>query len=149
DAMKTWHINAVRVPLNEDCWLGINGTNANYAGAKYQTALRQYVDLLISNGMYVILDLHWAAPGKQTAYSQLGMAAADQAPPFWSQVAKAYADKNDSVIFDLFNEPFISDWSCWLTGGTCAKDQNGQSYPVAGMAALLKSVRGAGAQNVV
>ena len=24
-AMKAWRINAVRVPLNEDCWLGING----------------------------------------------------------------------------------------------------------------------------
>ncbi|HWX74639.1 MAG TPA: hypothetical protein VNZ05_04985, partial [Solirubrobacteraceae bacterium] len=24
-AMAAWHINAVRVPLNEDCWLGING----------------------------------------------------------------------------------------------------------------------------
>ena len=23
--MKAWNINAVRVPLNEDCWLGING----------------------------------------------------------------------------------------------------------------------------
>src|SRR5690242_5970095 len=24
DAMTTWHINVVRVPLNEDCWLGVN-----------------------------------------------------------------------------------------------------------------------------
>ncbi len=24
--MKAWNINAVRVPLNEDCWLGINGS---------------------------------------------------------------------------------------------------------------------------
>jgi len=24
-AMQSWDINAVRVPLNEDCWLGING----------------------------------------------------------------------------------------------------------------------------
>jgi endoglucanase len=23
-AIKAWHVNAVRVPLNEDCWLGIN-----------------------------------------------------------------------------------------------------------------------------
>ena len=26
-AMAAWHINAVRVPLNEDCWLGINGVS--------------------------------------------------------------------------------------------------------------------------
>ena len=23
--MKDWHINTVRLPLNESCWLGING----------------------------------------------------------------------------------------------------------------------------
>ena len=28
-AMKSWHINAVRVPLNEACWLGINGIDAH------------------------------------------------------------------------------------------------------------------------
>ncbi len=26
-AMASWHINAVRVPPNRDCWLGINGVN--------------------------------------------------------------------------------------------------------------------------
>ena len=27
DVMKEWHINVVRIPLNEACWLGINGVN--------------------------------------------------------------------------------------------------------------------------
>jgi hypothetical protein len=27
-AMRRWHINAVQLPLNEDCWLGINGIRA-------------------------------------------------------------------------------------------------------------------------
>ena len=35
-AMKAWHINAVRVPLNEDCWLGINGVKPQYGGAPYR-----------------------------------------------------------------------------------------------------------------
>src|SRR5579884_1092780 len=34
-AMASWHINFVRVPLNEDCWLGINGVKPAYAGANY------------------------------------------------------------------------------------------------------------------
>src|SRR4051794_41173169 len=29
DAMKAWGVNAVRLPLNEDCWLGINGEPTN------------------------------------------------------------------------------------------------------------------------
>src|SRR5690242_16046231 len=32
-AIASWHVNAVRVTLNEDCWLGINGVPAAYGGA--------------------------------------------------------------------------------------------------------------------
>jgi len=32
-AIAAWRANAVRVPLNEDCWLAINGVNPAYAGA--------------------------------------------------------------------------------------------------------------------
>ena len=40
-AMKTWRINAVRVPLNEDCWLGINGAPAEYSAARYHEAVKE------------------------------------------------------------------------------------------------------------
>src|SRR5207237_8439062 len=33
--MKTWNIHAVRVVLNEDCWLGINGVKAAFSGVTY------------------------------------------------------------------------------------------------------------------
>jgi endoglucanase len=33
NAMKSWNIKAVRVVLNEDCWLGINGVNARRSPA--------------------------------------------------------------------------------------------------------------------
>lgn len=147
DAMKAWNINAVRVPLNADCWLGINGVDAAYSGTNYQNAIAGWVNLLTQNGMVVILDLHWTAPGTTLANSQIPMADSDHAPTFWSQVATAYAG-NGQVIFDLFNEPFITDWGCWTSGGMCAQD-NGATYAVAGMASLLKAVRDAGAQNVV
>lgn len=147
DAMKAWKVNAVRVPLNADCWLGINGVASAYAGANYQNAIAGWVNLLTQNGMVVILDLHWTAPGTTLANSQIPMADADHSPTFWSQVATAYKG-NGQVIFDLFNEPFISDWTCWTRGGMCAQD-NGTTYAVAGMASLLKAVRDAGAQNVV
>ena len=147
DAMKAWHINAVRVPMNEDCWLGINGVPAAFSGANYQKALSDWVNLITQNGMIAVIDLHWTAAGGSQSNAQQPMADADHAPTFWSQVAKAFAG-NGSVIFDLFNEPFITDWGCWVKGGSCAQ-ANGASYQVAGMAALLKAVRGAGADNVV
>lgn len=146
DQMKAWRVNAVRVPLNEDCWLGINGVGAG--GATYRDAIKTWVSLLRANDMIVILDLHWAAPGSEKANGQLGMADADHAPTFWSQVATEYGS-DSGVIFDLFNEPFITDWDCWLVGGTCAKDYSNVDYQVTGMAPLLKAVRSAGAKNVV
>ena len=154
-AMAAWHINAVRVPLNEDCWLGINGLPFNDTAANYQAAITQWVDLLNKNGMIAILDLHWAAPGTQatsTSLGQLPMTDADHAPAFWSSVATAFKG-NGSVIFDLFNEPYLTSWPCWLSGGAasagCAKDKSGTAYATAGMATLLQAVRKAGATNVV
>jgi endoglucanase len=147
DAMKSWNVNAVRVPLNEDCWLGINGVPSAYSGASYQSAIAAWVSLLTSNGMVVILDMHWTAPGSTVAKGQAPMADADHTPTAWGQIAKAFAG-NGLVIFDLFNEPFITDWGCWVSGGSCAQS-NGTTYTVAGMAQLLQAVRGAGASNVV
>lgn len=152
NAMIAWHVNAVRVPLNADCWLAINGAPAMYSGAAYQSAIKTWVDLITSNGMVAIVDLHWTAPGTYLAKGQTPMADADHAPTFWGQVAKTFAS-NGAVVFDLFNEPYISDWTCWTSGGMCAQwngsSATGASYAVAGMAQLLKAVRGAGANNVV
>jgi hypothetical protein len=56
------------------------------------------------------------------------------------------------VIYDLYNEPGITDWSCWVSGApasaNCAQ-ANGTAYAVAGMATMLQAVRNAGAPNVV
>ncbi|HUB09062.1 MAG TPA: cellulase family glycosylhydrolase [Myxococcales bacterium] len=155
DQMLAWHINAVRVPLNEDCWLGLNGLPDGDTAADYQAAIVAWVNLLEANGLVAIVDLHWAAPGTEATDSSVGqlpMADADHAPAFWTSVATTFAD-NGSVIFDLFNEPYISDWGCWTSGAPasagCAQDGNGTNYAVAGMATLLQAVRNAGANNVV
>src|SRR5437870_11921284 len=61
--MASWHINTVRVPLNEDCWLGINGAPDAFSGAAYQNAIVAYVRRLHEAGLYAIVDLHWSAQG--------------------------------------------------------------------------------------
>ncbi len=149
-AMAAWHIDAVRVPLNEDCWLGINGVKPSLGGAAYQTAIEEYVRTLQSYGLVVILDLHWAAPGAHRAESQWPMADADHAPAFWSSVAHAFA-ANHGVVFDLFNEPYGISWPCWLNGCTATYETGGAkvAYQTAGMQSLLNAVRGAGAAQPV
>lgn len=143
DRMLDWNLRTVRVPLNEDCWLGINGAPAATSGLPYKQAIYDWVRQIEAKNMFAILDLHWAAPGTQLSNGQLPMADADHAVEFWKEVASQFAGDSDRVLFDLFNEPYITDWDCWANGGTCA------GYQSAGMAQLLKAVRDAGAANVV
>jgi hypothetical protein len=145
-AVVGWHANAVRVPLNEDCWLGINGAYTGASGGAYHRAIVQFVARLESHGLYVILDLHWAAPGTHPAESQWPMADADHALAFWRSVAKTFKG-NTGVLFDLFNEPYLTSWPCWLHGCTATYDDNGTtvSYRTAGMQQLVDAVRSTGA----
>jgi len=162
-AMKSWGVDAVRLPLNEACWNGESYVNPKYAGRNYRSAIEKYVKLLIANGMTVILDLHWTDgryTGKSSGCSsakavcQKPMPDAAESIPFWTSVASTFKD-NGNVIFDLFNEPFpdhalrspTAAWQCWLKGGTYCSA--GIHYPVAGMQTLVNTVRATGASNVI
>ena len=107
-AIADWHVNAVRIPLNEDCWLGINGALPAYSGANYQTAIANYVARLESHGLVPILELHWSAAGNARATGQQPMPDVDHSIAFWSGVAARFGS-DQSVVFDLFNEPFPGD----------------------------------------
>ncbi|WFE97573.1 cellulase family glycosylhydrolase [Micromonospora sp. WMMD987] len=160
NAMKTWNIHAVRLPLNEECWLGLNGSPG---GAAYQQGVKDYVNLLVANGINVILDLHWTWGGypdspewhckDEHATCQKPMPDARYAPQFWTGVANTFKG-NDAVVFDLFNEPYPDmpaewnktlGWQCLRDGGTCA----GLPYEVAGMQDLVDAVRATGATNLL
>ena len=156
-AMLTWKVNAVRIPLNEDCWLGINGVNAEYSGSAYSSQIVSYVRMLRSQGLYVIVDLHWNGPGSTEAMGQLPMADADHAVDFWTSVATAFASV-PGVLFDLYNEPYVDTsnattedaWACWLQGCTIHAGGNvSSSWQSAGMQDLVDAVRATGAKNVI
>ena len=150
-AIVSWNANVVRVPLNETCWLGINGVATAYSGDTYRKAIGDFVARLNGAGLFVILDLHWTAAGTDKALGQAPMPNRDHTPEFWREVAAAYKG-NTRVIFDLFNEPYPDNnadtpeaWRCWRDGGTCG----GMTYQAAGMQELVDAVRGAGATNVI
>jgi endoglucanase len=141
-AISSWDTNAVRVPLNEDCWLGINGVSSAYGGAAYRTAIVNYVHELNQAGIVAIIDLHWGAPGTTLATSQEQMPDS-HAPTFWTSAATTFAG-DPGVMFDLFNEPHDVSWSCWLNGCTLA---NG--IQAVGMQTLVNSVRATGATQPI
>jgi endoglucanase len=142
-AIASWHVNAVRVPLNEDCWLGINGVAALYGGRAYQQAIADYVNLLHHSGLYVILDLHVAAHSSHVSTKAEVMPDADHAISFWRQVAQTFRD-DGALLFDLYSAPRDVSWDCWRDGVSC-----GVKWKVAGMQTLVQAVRAAGAQQPI
>lgn len=146
-AMKSWHINAVRVQLNESCWLGHPWIQPGLSGTPYREAVRGYVNRLARAGLYVILELQWAAPGKNWATGIIPQPDADHAVDFWRSLATEYRDDR-AVLFDLYNEPHDIDWNCWANGCE-AHDQWFGSYRAVGMGELVATVRSTGAQQPI
>jgi endoglucanase len=150
-AIASWKLNAVRVPLNESCWLGINGSPALSSGTYYKNAISAYVALLHKYGLIPILELHWVGPGATLATRQQPMPDADHALAFWTDVATTYAG-DTGVIFEIYNEPYPDSnhdsdagWTCWRDGCTTneavATGATPVTYQAAGMTALVAAIR--------
>jgi len=168
-------IDTVRLPLNEDCWLGINGAPAAFSGVNYQSFVNRVVADLQAQGMYVVLDLHWSAPGTIAPTQQDVAPNQDHSITFWQQVASDFKGA-PGVAFDLFNEPRLwcnpgsgcpyaggsyqqqADWAWTLyrdggnytyTAGDHIPARVGQTFKVAGTQQLVDAIRGTGADNVI
>ncbi|MEU3840445.1 cellulose binding domain-containing protein [Streptomyces sp. NPDC028635] len=160
-AIADWQADAVRIPLNEECWLGVAGVAPEYAGAHYISAVKELVARVEAHGMTPVVDLHWthgqytgnsAGCSDAAATCQKPMPDAQYSPSFWTSVANTFKG-DQAVVFDLFNEPYpdratsttAQAWQCWRDGGTCP----GIGYQVAGMQDLVDAVRATGARNVL
>jgi len=157
-AITTWpHVNTVRVPLNESCWLGLNGVTPTSSGEYYKTAIKNYVLLLHKYNLIPILELHWVGPGTLLATRQQPMPDADHAPAFWADVATTFIE-DDGVVLEPYNEPYpdgnrdeAAAWACWRDGCTTTQSgaAAGTTYQAAGMQAMVDAIRGAGSTHVI
>jgi endoglucanase len=171
-ALQSWKVNTLRIPLNEASWLGRTCTDTSGVVRKadpagnYQSAVKGQVEQANAAGLYVILDLHWSAPGNTCPMLQTQMANADHSIAFWTSVAKTFKN-NPAVLFELFNEPFMDfgfkgdAWSYMMMGtegsfssypATSAKGhwkKVKQPWAIASYQRMLNAVRATGATNVV
>lgn len=148
-AIASWHVNAVRVPLNEQCWLGINGVKPAYGGANYRRAIVDYVRRLHRHGMYAELSLMWAAPGNYRATYQPAAPNADHSPAFWASLARTFKN-NPNVILAPWGETIVNA-RCFLRGGFCEATFGPENtrYRVAGMQQAVNVMRKAGYRGVI
>jgi hypothetical protein len=131
--LKKWRMNAIRIGINEACWLGykcystaVNGDGTtgcinpdpNAPSESYQRQITRQIAALNSIGCYVILTLAGTNPGRSAPGGQDFMANQDNSISCWQSIASIYGypkgialKRNGgtvddrSVIFELFNEP--------------------------------------------
>jgi hypothetical protein len=155
-AMTSWNVNAVRVPLNESCWLGNKDVPAYFGGDAYKEAILSYVFLLHKYNLIPILDLHWSRSGDAPALVLDPMPNADHSAEFWRDVALTFKD-DAGVIFEPFNEPFPDGnqdtqaaWECWRDGCTARGwEATAVEYQAAGMQELVTAIRDTGATQLI
>jgi endoglucanase len=149
-AMRGWgRANAVRVPLNEQCWLGLPAAPPAFAGERYRSEVVDFVRRLNGYGFVAVLDLHRTAPADGVSRNQEPMPDRDHSPAFWQSMATTF--RTGAVVFDLFNEPFPFSEpdserarACWRDGCAQTSVNTGREYPAAGMNELVAAVRGTG-----
>jgi hypothetical protein len=148
-ALRSWNVNIVRVPINEDCWLGINRVAARLSGQRYRSAIVNYVRLLHRYGMYAEISLIWGAPGSYRATYQSGGPDADHAPAVWSGLARAFK-RDHRVILAPWGETVVNG-RCFLQGGVCEATYGPHNVPyrIAGMQQAVDVMRGAGYRGVI
>jgi hypothetical protein len=149
-SIASWKVNIVRIPLNEDCWLGINGVKPAYSGANYRNAVVSYVDLLHAHGIYAELSLIMAAPGTYPAVAQPEAPDESHAPAMWTSMAATF--KNDpDVILSPWGET-TTGWSCFMKTGCDNEAQYGPAkryYQTASMQQAVNLMRAAGYKGVI
>jgi endoglucanase len=137
-ALTDWHANIIRLPVLDSFWFGKGhgATTSNDAEA-YRAIVDNVIKIAAGKGAYVLFDLHrYLAPDASCV-------------DFWKEAAARYKN-NPAVLFDILNEPHDTSWDVWRNGGAVhLKGKNPGVMQSVGMQALVDTVRGTGAQNVI
>nr|ABW39335.1 glycoside hydrolase family 5 [uncultured bacterium] len=139
-ALKNAGFNAIRIPVS---WTKAASGAPNYTiRTDWMTRVKEIVNYAVDNDMYIILNTHHdedvltfmnsnAAAGK-AAFQKL-----------WEQIAAAFKDYNEKLIFEGLNEPRTPGSSNEWNGGTDEERNNLNSYyPI-----FVNTVRSSGGNN--
>ncbi len=155
-AMRSWGMNVVRIPLSSEFW-----ANSNNDCPNYHLTVTSAIAAAEAAGIYVMLDLQWNAPldlpsDVSGGGGQYPMPDAGKDLTFWQDLATIYR-ADPGVIFDLFGEPHDISWNTWYNGGTLQTEiyrgatiLSGQgTYQAIGMNELAAKVRAIAPENLI
>lgn len=151
-AMRSWGMNTVRIPLSSAFW-----RNLDHQCPDYQSTVESVVATAEEAGLYVILDLQRDAPlslpqDATTGGGQCPLPDAQYDVQFWQSLATIY-QSDPHVLFDLFGEPHDINWWQWRNGGiittNCFTYDRTVTYTAISMPALAAAVRAIAPRNII
>lgn len=140
DEVKAMGFSTLRIPIT---W-GPNQVEISpyTIDPDYLTEIKRVVDFGFQNKMHVIIDVHhdnsWIKPmASETQEST------DRLSSLWTQVANFFQDYNDSLIFEILNEPRIEGITEEWSGG----NSEGRGYINDFHKAAVDAIRATGGNN--
>jgi hypothetical protein len=112
-----------RIPLCGSCYL-YDDDNDGGGHLAYQQTIDIIVQGLTGKGVAVILDLHWNCPdsthisgctGAQAAMALKNYGSYPGSLTLWDTISSKYKS-NPLVLFELYNEPWIGNFTQWYSG---------------------------------
>ncbi|MBA14832.1 MAG: endoglucanase [Sphingomonas sp.] len=119
DAVAEAGFKSIRIPL---AWNQYADAQGNIS-PQWMARVRQVVGYARNAGLYVMINVHWDGGWLQPVYQ--GREAVDaKLAHFWTQIATAFADADDHVLFAGTNEIMVTDVYSQPTQENC-EVQNG------------------------
>lgn len=112
--VKEAGFKTIRIPVTWYRQLSKDGTYT--INAAFLSRVKEVVDMAYAEGLFVILNMHheeWLnTPNLDTEYVKIG----EQLAAIWAQVAEAFADYDQHLIFEGMNEPRMKGTSVEWSG---------------------------------
>lgn len=146
--LKAAGFNAVRIPCAWHSYIK-SGSTTYEIDATWMARVKEVVDYCISNGMYVVLNSHWDTGWLEDnifASAQEKNIVAEQ-KAIWTQIATAFKDYDEHLIFSGCNEPGMNETSSG--GKSWASDASAITRLVEYGQTFIDAVRATGGRNAL
>lgn len=118
--VKEAGFTTIRIPVT---WYRYVADDGNYTiDPAFMARIKEVVDMAYAEGFYVILNMHHEAwlntKTLDKDYEQIGV----QLAAMWKQIAAAFADYDQHLIFESMNEPRMAGTAAEWTGNKAGSD---------------------------
>ena len=138
DALKNAGFNAVRIPVT---WFKALDEN-NIIREDWMARVKEIVDYAVANDMYILLNTHHDE--EIFKFSNNGLEESlNVFRKVWEQIAVAFKDYNEKLIFEALNEPRTKGTPGEWTGGTAVERNNLNAH----YRVFVETVRATGGNN--